>query len=324
MKNNKDNERLVSYIIKHIPSNIKKTAYLTRFLNLSEESVYRRLRGDIPFTVEELVKLSQELKFSIDKAVLPDTIQGQALFNMRTDTDSEEETFSQILKDYCDDVKKEAEANNRRAIMSLNHIILPFTFNYEILFRFNYYKWVHQTQDVPLNFSFSEVAIPTDIDLLRQEAAVLSDSVDNSTIIIDENMYLHTIKDIQYYYRRNLITRDELEQIKQELIFMIEQLERTIQRGFNRLDKVRNFYLSPLNIKSNIILSEYEDTIVSHLWYNSLTPISTTNLSLCMAHKKWLNSLKKYSILITQSNEMLSSDFFNKQRKYINEIHILS
>jgi len=168
------------------------------------------------------------------------------------------------------------------------------------------------------------VEIPENIDSLRQEVAVLSDSIDNSTIILDENMYLHTIKDVQYYFQRNLISREELEYIKDEFILMIEQTEKVIQKGKNRFGKVRNFYLSPLNIKSNIILIEYDDDIISHLWYNSLTPISTSNTNLCLAQKKWLNSLKKYSILITQSNEMLSAEFFNKQRKYINEMHILS
>lgn len=326
MKKNKDNERLVSFILGRIPQNIKKTSFLTSLLNLSNESAYRRLRGEIPFSVEELVKLSQKLNFSIDEAIMQSSVsEQQAVFNMRAANtlSGASEIFVCVLKDYCNDVIKEKDAKSRSALMSLNHLILPFTFNSENLFKFNYYKWMHQTGNVPLNFSFSEVIIPYEIDSLRRKAADLSDSVDNSTFILDQDMYLHTIKDIQYYYRRSLITREELQLIQKELGMIIDASENIALTGVNRLGKSRYYYLSPLNIKSNIILVEYDNNIVSHLWYHSITPISTTNVKLCMAHKQWLNSLKKYSSLITQSNDILSAEFFNKQRKYISEMDIV-
>ena len=317
----KQNDRLVSYILKHIPSNVKKAIYLGELLDLSDESVYRRLRGEVAFTVEELFKLSRQLGFSIDEVATEDVSNKQAIFSMRADSSlSPHETFINILTDYCKDVEMEKNAINRTGLISLNHIILPLTFYYENLFKFNYYKWIHQSQDVPLNFSFSEITIPSDVNTLRIEAKELSDSVNNTTFILDQNMYLHTIKDIQYYYQRGLISREELQLIQDELTMMVEQTEKTVLKGVNRLGKSRYYYLSPLNIKSNIILVEYDNNIISHLWYHSITPISTTNEKLCSTYKQWLNSLKKYSSLITQSNDILSAKFFNEQRKYIREM----
>lgn len=323
MKDNELNKKIISYILRYIPENIKNVTFFTDLLNLSDESAYRRLRGDIPLTVEELYILSQELNFSIDDALAKDLPDNKALFDLKTDILAHpEETFLNILKTYSDDVSKERNAENRIGLISLNHLILPFTFRYASLFKFNYYKWIHQTQDVSFNFSYSDVVITSEMNSLRSKAAELSDSVDNTIIIVDQNMYLHTIKDIQYYYRRNLLTQDELQLIKKEFLFMIEQTEKVVQTGFNRFGKSRFFYLSPLSIKSNIILVEYDGEMISHIWYNSLTPISTSNPKLCQAHKRWLNSLKKYSSLISQSNEILSAEFFNKQREYINEMDV--
>lgn len=323
MRDNEQNERLVAYITKRLPQNIKKVTFFTDLLDLSNESAYRRLRGEIPFTLEELVKLSKELDFSIDEALAKDNTD-KAVFDLKTDMLSDpQEAFLNILTSYCDDVILEVEGQNRNALVSLNHMILPFSFRYSNMFRFNYYKWIHQSQDVSLNYSFSDVVLPLEINLLRKRAAELSDMVDNTTMILDNNIYLHTIKDMQYYYRRNLITKEEFKQIKEEFIFMIEQTERLVQTGLNRFGKSRYYYISPLSIKSNIVLVHYDATVISHLWYNSLTPISTTNSKLCSDHVAWLNSLKKYSSLITQSNEILSSEFFNQQRKYAEEMDVI-
>jgi len=60
------NKRIVASILKHIPENEKPVVYLINILNISCESIYRRLRGDIPFSIEELVKLASNLDFSID------------------------------------------------------------------------------------------------------------------------------------------------------------------------------------------------------------------------------------------------------------------
>ena len=64
--NSELNKKLVAIILKNISENKKPVTYLVNALNISRESAYRRIRGDIPFTVQELVTLAADLKFSID------------------------------------------------------------------------------------------------------------------------------------------------------------------------------------------------------------------------------------------------------------------
>jgi hypothetical protein len=61
LRNRKD--ALTTKILDSIPKNIKPIEYLIKILDISKESAYRRLRGEIPFTFEEMSKLSLDLDF---------------------------------------------------------------------------------------------------------------------------------------------------------------------------------------------------------------------------------------------------------------------
>jgi len=63
------NKKITETILKHIPRHIKPVPYLMSFLDLGRLSTYRRLKGEIPFTVDEILKLSKEFGFSIDKII---------------------------------------------------------------------------------------------------------------------------------------------------------------------------------------------------------------------------------------------------------------
>ena len=62
------NSVLIAIVLDKIPTTIKPVSYLMELLNLSRESAYRRLRGEISFSFEETAKLSTALDFSVDRS----------------------------------------------------------------------------------------------------------------------------------------------------------------------------------------------------------------------------------------------------------------
>ena len=50
--------------------------------------------------------------------------------------------------------------------------------------------------------------------------------------------------------------------------------------------------------------------------------IYTRNKEITARHKLWIDSLKKYCTVISQSNELLQAEFLNKQREYIDNIAV--
>ncbi|MFV0328965.1 MAG: helix-turn-helix domain-containing protein, partial [Dysgonomonas sp.] len=63
------NAIIIQKIIDSIPPNMKLAEFLMDKLGLCKESAYRRIRGDVAFTIEQIMHVSLELGFSIDELV---------------------------------------------------------------------------------------------------------------------------------------------------------------------------------------------------------------------------------------------------------------
>lgn len=178
------------------------------------------------------------------------------------------------------------------------------------LFRFFYYKWVHHTTDVTFDFSLSDVKLPHRVIDLCNKIEEYLPQVSNNTYILDPNILYNSLVDIQYYYRRKLIRNDEISDIKGELKAMIDMTEKIIRKGmYMNTGSTFDYYISLLPIESNSVYTNSVGHTISYFYPYSVNPMIIRNTEICSVHKRWLESLKKYSILITQSNEELYRNF---------------
>ena len=147
-----------------------------------------------------------------------------------------------------------------------------------------------------------------------------SKHMSNIAYVIDRNIFTNTIKEIQYYYKRKLLTDQELHSLKNDLIRYITHLEACIRDGKTNSGSAVYYYLSSINLTSNSALYHYGNEYESNFWIYPLYLLRMNDLSLCTEHKKWLEASKRYSTLITQSNEILQAEFLNKQYENIENI----
>lgn len=321
MKNN-FNKVLISIIQDNLPSNVKLVNYLMEILCLGKESAYRRIRNQIPFTMDDVIKLSYELNFSLDE-VIGASKEKRVFVNVKeNDFHDGKQTFAQLLKTYLDFVKKLIKAENKEVIASLNHIPLISFIPYDHLFRFFYYKWLHQLHGVSSSLSLSEIVVPSEIIELKNKVylAIKQAPQISHTYIWDQDVFLNRIKIIRYYYKRNLISDEELNLIKKDFHGVIDWMERLVQSGTDETQSRYYFYLSILGVESNCILANRDNEPEAYVGSYSILPMQMTNSEVCNMLQKALCSQKKYSTLITQCNEFLQVKFFEKQRQYLNDI----
>ena len=69
MKNTDTREIVINKILAQIPPSMKPVDYISDILDIGKESAYRRLRGEMSFTLDEVIKLSVELRVSLDEIV---------------------------------------------------------------------------------------------------------------------------------------------------------------------------------------------------------------------------------------------------------------
>jgi hypothetical protein len=308
---------LINKIFEKLPSDVNPIDYLMKVLHISRKSVYRRKKGELPFNFEEIAVLSKELDFSIDELIAKSN-ENQAVFTHKTDILFDpEETFIALLEKYHDFYKKAAQAKSFEGIFTMNRILLIYALNTTHLFKFFYYMWVYQGYDIPLNFRYSDIDLPPEIIDLSEKVWEYERNIGHITIILDELVFKNIFNEIAYYYQRELLTTEELIQLKDELLAYIKRLERIVSLGTNEYGLNYTIYLSKLNIESNSCCFKIDGEIESSFWVFGVSPIYTSNPYVYTSHKKWIDSLKKYSTLISQSNELLQSKLFNEQYNYI-------
>jgi len=322
MRNELDdlNEIIVNTVLKNIPKNIKPVFYLMELLKISRESVYRRLRKDIPFSVDELTKLASTLNFSLDE-IIEGSNKERIFFDLGLQkSGSSGDSFSEMLQLYSVYINNLSQSKNSNIFLALNCIFPLYTVCFQNIFKFQYLKWIVGTQEDFKN-TFSNLTIPEELSVLRKKVSEEIKMLCDSTFILTPNICLSIIKDIQYYYQRKLISKDDLEILKKELLQFINAAENVAKTGrFEGGNSQMDFYISIPYINSNTVYFEYDDVSEVHYWIYPNSPIMVKNSTVSNIHKQWLLSLKKSSTLITQSNEILQVDFFDTQRKLIGKL----
>jgi hypothetical protein len=312
------NQKLIGIVLEYIPKNVKPVSFLMEYLQLSRESAYRRLRGEIPFSVEEISLLSVTLGFSLDE-IIGDIKKYRAFFDFVPETEDSFQMFFSMLEKCYENTEKMLRGNSFESIIALNRLPPVFLVFFDHTFKFIYYEWMHQNSLVSTRHAFSETFIPPELTLLKDNIQNNLTNIPNNILILDPNIFLSLVKDIQYFYQRKLIDAEELELLRNEVFVQIDFFEKIAKTGRLESKAKVHLYLSPLYIGTNIGCFSFDHTIESIFWAHTINSINIYNPELCSMHKRWLDSLKRQSTLITQSNEMLQTDFFDRQREYVKQ-----
>jgi hypothetical protein len=289
-------------------------------LGISKESAYRRMRGEIPFSFNEITLLSLDLEFSVDE-VIGNNKYNRIFFDLISNSSMKpEESFLAMLQEYYKFTESVCKSENGEMIISINRLNPCLLMKSDALFKLFYYKWIHQTSNISVNRPFSETHITPEIQIIRNKFASLRETLTNVSYIIDRDVFSCIVREIQYFSSRKLITEEETIILKNDLKSLLRDMEDLMQKGYNEYGCTYNFYLSLLDVETNTTWASFDKNVTSLFWMYSVNPVIINNKEVSFTHKKWLESLKKYSVLITQSNEILQTKFIEKQQKFIENI----
>jgi hypothetical protein len=316
----KQNELLSAKILESIPENIKPIEFLTELLNIGKESAYRRMRSEIPFTFEEITRLALELDFSVDEIIGKNKEERIFLDLQVNSSSSHEESFLSTLQEYYKYTELISSAQDKEVFCAFNRLSFASIIGFDALFQLYYYNWKHQTYNISINDPFSEVVIPPEINAIRYQFKLIKQNIYNVHYIIDRDIFENTTRVIQYYYNRKLITDEEIVILKDELSCVLKNIETIMQTGCNEAGASANYYLSLLDIETNSNCATFDGNIACLYWMHPVNSLCIVNQEVCNMQKRWIESIKKYSILVTLSNEILQAEFINKQVKYLNNL----
>ncbi len=311
---------LLEAVKKRVPEGTSIARLLMDILHVGREAIYRRLRGEVLFSFDEAVAISTRMAISLD-TVVGCNMQNSRPFMLKVTNfvNPQEQDFEQ-LEEFTNIISDAREELNSEMGVSAN--ILPQTLyiEFEHLTKFYFLKWLYQSQRIGNVKSIKEIKISDRMYDIQKRYLKESKYLKNTYYIFDNLIFTYLINDIKYYARIHHITKGDVVILKQELLMLVDKLETLAIRGrFDTGEKVQ-FYLSAINLEATYSYLQTQSYNISHITAFTLNAVVSLDLETFEKMKRWIESVKRLSTLISESGEMERTIFFNKQRELINSL----
>ena len=298
------NSEIIKEIIRQSPGMKSPVGRLVKTLSVSRETAYRRIRNQIPFSIDEVVVIAKQFNLSIDK--LFDLESDNSLSNKNFNVERKPvDIYSGLIEDDIEIMEKLLTSKNVKITATLNNI--PFRFlPCKSLFKLDYCHYMYSVGKISLvTTRYSDIEVPSVLNELHKKSISCFNRLNDITCIVDSMLFFGIIKKIQYYYRLKFISDEDLQHLQLELFELLKAYENLLRNGKNSAGSNYTFYYSFFNFESNTISFEYDDNSLLQIWIFPESPILIkNNHQIDALQKRWIDSKIRNSILITKSADV--------------------
>ena len=319
MENNTWYDCFLEALYEKFPQKAQLTEALMDLLSIEREAVYRRLRNDVVFPANEIVKIASAWNISLDDIIGINS--NQISFRLQLwnylNPSKEELNYMRFLNE---DSEYTRNFPNTECVQVCNKLPRMWTSGFSYLSRFYLLKWMYQYTDEK-TLPFSQLAYPKTIAELSSVHYMVSKSLGNVSFILDNNITNELISDIHYFHSIYLITDEEKELIKKDMYDLLDYIQEVAEKGcWPETGNKVNLYISHLSIDTNY--SCYYSDSIKFCCVHAFTKneIVTTDLVMVENFKNWMQSKKRASVQISEADEKSRIEFFMKQRQLIDSL----
>lgn len=313
-----------NHIKSKLPQHLSMVDEIAELLEISNDSAYRRIRGEKPIGLDEIQKLCKHYKVSLDQLLQLDSdtiIFSADLGNSRANN----------LNHYLDGILsslttiKHLEGSH---FYCFNKDVPMFYFmQFPVLAAFKFFFWKRTIMNYPELAKQQFKGEESDLDIIEKGAQIIKTYIQiPSTEILNEEIVLVSLKQIEFYREANLFeNKHVLLKVYSQLEELINHLELQAEQGLKFL---YNEKASPLSAQNNIYINEcllgtnsiYVDagdrqiTILNHAGINFM---STQDKHFCDYTFNNIKNIIRKSTHISVIGEKERSIFFNSMREKI-------
>ncbi len=322
--NNTINNKLITSIKPYIPKDRTVAGVLMELLSLGKESTYRRIRSEIPFTMDEVVKISNRFGISIDDVIVDSGVVTTKWLTLSLkkfyQLESYLQQYSENLAELINTFKNMQSCLSASAYGACNSIPHTFLAEYGNLYRFWHYKWNYLMRGSRPDFVFSDMVIPDELIKLEKTAMSESRKIPRTTCILSRDVFKDMVDDICFFSAQELISTVELQKLKSEMLDLIQETEMMTEMGRYPSGAEIMIYLSKLVIDSCYYYLECGERYYCIQRTFHIDKLGFSNDKYCKRQKEWINLLKRTSVLLTQNGDRQRFDFFKNQRDLVKSL----
>ncbi|MCC8186535.1 MAG: hypothetical protein LIP08_03210 [Bacteroides sp.] len=312
---------LLEAIRARVPQKANLTNVLVDILSIDKMAVYRRLRGEVSFTFSEVILIARKLGISLDEFAQVDSLRSKPFQLKMTEHVNPQEIDYEMMQGFVDFLDAIKHVPDSEMAGSTNMIPSFFYYKYTHLTRFYLFKWVYQYGLSEIPVYYKDVHIPPRLRKLQQDTISYYRHFKMTKIIFDNLVFYYLVNDLKYFTNVHLIEPEELEMIKEELLCLLEDLERLSITAYYKENGNRiHFYISNINFDTNYSYMASNQVYLTMIGAFILNNVVSNDKMTFDRVKIWIHSLKRQSTLISESGEKQRILFFNKQRDIITSL----
>ena len=301
-----------------VPEKGQLAVSLAEILHIEKVAVYRRLRGEVPFTFAEIVQISKRLNLSMDEIIgvtpeyqgIPFYLNFHNYFNLVEDN-------YKMLDSYVESVKPSLRNRQPSELGSASLFLSKcWAIMHSEVFKFFVMKWLYQFGNNVDVVPYSKIILPDWLETRNVEYTNLIKEIDYSYYIFHENAFVSIVRDIQYFNAIKLISDEDIIVLKEALAKLLDTMEDIARKGEYENGNKVELYVSSLNFDNSYGYFYSNNVNIGLIDVFSINTVTSSNSIACEKIRTWLQAIKRSSMLISNS-EINRITYFEKQRKIL-------
>jgi hypothetical protein len=328
METSEIQQEFFNHLKKSLPPHLSLVDELCDLLDLSADSVYRRIRGEKPISLAELKKICEHYNFSIDQLL---QLQNESVLFQAPGLNGRVVEFIDYMKGMLDQFKYFNSFEQK----DINYLCKDVPFWYFYLFpelaSFKTFFWI-KTINNHANLSGKQFSVKEfpyeDCFMVGQQILQEFNKIPSVELWNLESIN-STINQIAYYKEAGIFKKaEDMILVIDSFQQMLDHLQSQAEKGVKFLPGSTDlgykasiqFYVNELILGNNTILLDLNNQRISMMTYSVLNYLITRDNRFSEKAFSNFNTLLSRSALISKTGEKERNRFFNHLREKVDEL----
>lgn len=312
---------LLTQVKNNLPPGSSMVDELADLLGISNDSAYRRMRGEKEFSVGELQKVCRHFRISFDALA---GVQSGAILFRNVALEDQRFDIREYLRSIIADLEKVAAFDDGHIIYMSKDLPVMQLFQIPEVAAFKTFFWMKTMAGFSaldkVKFGLDE--LDAEISDLGNRILELSTKIPTMEVWSEETI-VSIISQIRYYWQMGLFeAKDDAFFLCQKLNTLLDHVASEAEHGFKYLcggnagGKAGNYklYVNDLVLPDNTIYVKMGESQAVYLSHNVMNYLATTDRTFCERTSAMMQNLIKRSTLVSQVAERERNVFFRKMK----------
>lgn len=311
-------QTLFQHIKSKLPAHISLAEDVANILDISNDSAYRRLRGEKPITIDEVEKLCSHYHISFDQLM---NINSNSIVFTGNNVIPGQFDFELYLRSMLESFKMIQAAGQKKMYYEAKDMPIFYLFQFNELASFKFFFWMKTVLSYPqyakVQYEDNELG---DV-LLKWGKGIIQayDAIPSVEIWTEESINA-TLHQLEYYTYTGVFKKKEnIELLYAQFEQVIDHVKEQAEAGEKYLigDKPMGIagnyqlYFNEVFLGHNSIMVETDGMLTTFLNHGTLNYITTRDKNFCDYTKAAIDNTIKKSLLISSVSEKERNRFFN-------------